>query len=148
MTGAEAQAVLLGIAGQCPNTGGDAVYRARSLYQLQHPEMRWEDGVLCEPAARNVMWGALPVQATVSRLKVWPNPTKGMLFLEIPSACGVELRLQVLDMLGRTVKNIALETDSSPASIPLKGMNGGIYFLKLFCQGQLIGSEKIILSNN
>ena len=147
MTGAEAQAVLLGIAGQCPNTGGDAVYRARSLYQLQHPEMRWEDGVLCEPAARNVMWGALPVQATVSRLKVWPNPASGIFFIELPASETDDITLEIFDSRGLIYDTKAIWKSDHLAQFDLSHFPAGVYFLRVKCKQRVLGLERLILSN-
>lgn len=73
------------------------------------------------------------------KLKVYPNPSSGLLFTELPYTHKVLLR----DILGRTV--IQQEEPAFRQVLDLTGLVNGIYFAEVATQGQHI-NRKIILT--
>lgn len=61
---------------------------------------------------------------TTGSLKVYPNPTKGQIKIELSSPTTVE----VIDIQGRTI--LQQQTDSCVVFIDLKGTQSGVYFVK------------------
>ena len=61
---------------------------------------------------------------TTGSLKVYPNPTKGQIKIELSSPSTVE----VIDIQGRTI--LQQQTDSCVVIIDLKGTQSGVYFVK------------------
>ncbi len=75
-------------------------------------------------------------------IKVYPNPSKDILNVSIPSYSG-ELKLSLFDVNGREVLSNS-ENFSVEKSVNLKGLQSGIYILKLEGEG-FSHSEKIVL---
>lgn len=63
-------------------------------------------------------------EPTTGSLKVYPNPTKGQIKIELSSPSTVE----VIDIQGRTI--LQKQTDSCVVIIDLKGSQNGVYFVK------------------
>src|SRR5690606_34241710 len=64
---------LLNIANQCPMVGGNAVYRARSLYSLIDDEVDFDDQLLCLQAG--IIVKSLMDNASLN-LQLVPNPAR------------------------------------------------------------------------
>lgn len=80
---------------------------------------------------------------TLFSLRVYPNPTTGNVYLEIPESENTrELFVYVYDVHGRLLINTRL-TDSQ---LDLSRLPGGIYFLRLSGSNTLSQTHKIILA--
>ena len=78
-----------------------------------------------------------------NEVKIYPNPSKGILNVSIPSYSG-ELKINLFDINGREVLSSS-ENFSIEKSINLKGLESGIYVLKLQGNDGLSYTEKIVL---
>lgn len=79
----------------------------------------------------------------VNFIKIFPNPTKGVVNISIPNYSG-NLNVTVFDVNGRSV--FSNNTDfSSERSLDLQGLQSGFYIIKLNGENGLSHSEKIIL---
>jgi hypothetical protein len=78
-------------------------------------------------------------------LNFYPNPSKGILNIEIKNNPSKNNSMFIYDITGKIVKQLSFENSStSLENINLKDLNPGVYFLKLKL-GEKILSKKIIL---
>lgn len=76
-------------------------------------------------------------------VKVYPNPTTGLVYLEIPDSEKTnDLSIKVYDLHGRLVLN----TSFNQTSLDMSRLPGGIYFLRLSGRSNLSHTHKIILA--
>jgi hypothetical protein len=71
-------------------------------------------------------------------LKIYPNPTNGILNLEVENGS----RIKVINVLGELVKEEELK--SIKQDIDISNLKNGIYFLQVFDKESLIGITKIV----
>ncbi len=123
---------LLAIAGQCPNTGGQAVIRARALYNIFIPQHF--DNSACSNQGLQLATPDLNASIEAGLAFIKPNPSGGIIELIIPSTTieqgydGWLLR----DLTGRTLLSsqrylpVANQTKIDASHLPK-----GVYFLTL-----------------
>lgn len=76
-------------------------------------------------------------------LSVYPNPTKGNLFVQADNAEG--LNVKIIDMLGNEV--YVGKMGSAATKIDVSQFKNGIYFVKLNSNSKAIVTKKIIVNN-
>ena len=66
-------------------------------------------------------------------LKTWPNPVTDILFLQVVSELQTDLVVETYDILGRLHRVHKFESplQKDPHSIDMRGMESGIYILKI-----------------
>lgn len=74
-------------------------------------------------------------------LKIYPNPTDGVIFLSFSGAIAEDAKIEIFDIAGKMImaKNI------SDSYIDLSAFNRGIYFLKVSIYNNII-TKKVILN--
>ncbi len=83
-----------------------------------------------------------------SRFSVRPNPTTGMLFLDVQFEQSVELQAEVINLLGQRVwASTGGETTSLTEAIDLGNAPNGIYMLRVVANGQ-ISTRKIVKNSS
>ena len=75
---------------------------------------------------------------------VYPNPSTGMLYLEMPNSKGTD-EVILFDLNGRIAFHQILEPSNNLSEINLNELKGGIYFLKLTRNGEILKQEKLVL---
>ncbi|RAK64047.1 FG-GAP-like repeat-containing protein [Hymenobacter edaphi] len=66
--------------------------------------------------------------ASASALSFWPNPAKGWVRLRVPKASS---EVQLLDQLGRRALTVPVSPGASEVTLPLQGLRGGLYTLRV-----------------
>jgi len=118
-----AQLALLDTLGTlCPNTNGDAVFRAQVLYNRF---VEKEFFPVCNGARGGAGERSEKDAQAVSSFSVYPNPTTGIATIAGLDATGY--RVDILDISGHKVAYLTL-TDNS---LDLTGFSSGIYFVRL-----------------
>lgn len=141
-------AEVLSLAKQCPLTGGSIVYAARNLYNsLAEDNLNFENA--CEdvkPMARGVnVKGGSGQRLTVSGISVYPNPTKGYVFITLPTTEKACWQITATDVIGNVVTEKRVKQSVSKTFVELKG-NTGIYFVKILnCTTGTLEVKKVIL---
>ncbi|NUQ26870.1 MAG: T9SS type A sorting domain-containing protein, partial [Saprospiraceae bacterium] len=128
------------IAEQCLYSGGRPVYKARHLLHLPYPDsLRVDPGcfqALAEAEATNIA-ATEKERRTVATSplpldwKVYPNPARNVLQIEIVNATPVTIAL--LDMHGRVL--LTQQAEEAPLgqnlTFDISGLNSGMYLLEL-----------------
>lgn len=111
---------LLAIAMQCPYSGGEAVYRARTA--ITDLGLAYNDSDLCFPAQpRNDALTQIQ-----SRIKATPNPTSGLIALSgLKDGSSYDLRL--MDVTGRILESWSGIASSTELDLSIR--TNGLYFL-------------------
>jgi len=113
--------------GYCPYglaSFGSYVYVAASLCGLQ----------IYENLLLGVKESRLPLSANRRPLEIYPNPAKSYLAIRLPLTANRQSAsggLKIFDVSGKSIKEVVTPADKSEMKIPLKGMNPGIYFLRI-----------------
>ncbi|MFZ1694321.1 MAG: hypothetical protein WAT74_14070 [Flavobacteriales bacterium] len=138
-TPAQAEA-LLAVADQCPLSGGNAVFRARSLYSLIDDAHDYDDAALCLQQGlitKRKPVGAEPLCALV------PNPTKDQAVLVLNAALNDPAWLVMVNALGAEVFRTLIPADQPRTELGLAGLASGIYHYTLVGAQSTIGSGKL-----
>ena len=138
---------LQAIVWQCPKMGGNAVYRARSLYGLAVDTV-FNDWLLCAPPQQmeqdNQNVGITTLADNQSVL--FPNPATKDVTLNITNSPSAN-RLVIMDMSGKTVMSKYLSNKMSKFNFSVANIPVGIYIVELR-NGQLkIHAEKLVISH-
>ncbi|HMQ50317.1 MAG TPA: hypothetical protein PKA00_22970, partial [Saprospiraceae bacterium] len=88
------------IASQCPQAGGDAVFKARSLYRLIDPLAQFDNNLLCgvSHALTQPKQDKVEIPQTY---RLYPNPARDAVVLERLQALEQEVAVSVYDLYGR-----------------------------------------------
>jgi hypothetical protein len=79
-------------------------------------------------------------------VKVYPNPFKEILNLEIDTKSTLPTEVKIFDIIGVQKQIIHLEDTSNRGKIyiQIRDLNEGIYFLNIYSDGKLLDTKKII----
>jgi hypothetical protein len=78
-----------------------------------------------------------------SLLSVSPNPTSGWLQISLPTGNTLEA-VRVMDMAGKTVRNLELSAAAANTEIDLSGLPKGIYALQARAEGQVFVKKVVV----
>jgi hypothetical protein len=90
-------------------------------------------GALVGSGCDTIAVGSEQVAVSRQRIRVFPNPTNGVLNVEIPQNA-VSLQYKIHDVLGRNMQSGALQNQ-----ISLKTLNNGIYYLHIYNENNGVG---------
>ncbi|MCO6492508.1 MAG: T9SS type A sorting domain-containing protein, partial [Phaeodactylibacter sp.] len=132
------------LANQCPLSGGDAVFKARSLYSLIDPSVKYEDEERCasEPEEKPA-----PVQEAeiAASFQLIPNPAKDELNVKLAAPVESNTWFIVQDMQGRIHLKKDLNSGGTMYNIDTSQFPSGIYYCTIKNQGTIHKSEKLII---
>ncbi len=122
------------IAEQCSVSGGEAVFKARGLYALVNPNIKYNDHLTC--LQHGILYKKSQSKPLSNSFKLFPNPTGNSFtfyFLnEDPNSL-----LNIFDEFGRIVKTVNIGLHRSSIVIDVSIFNPGIYHVE-FIQGNSI----------
>jgi len=129
------------IANGCPDEDVLALYEARSLISLK-------DGVLHNYNDEGVCTYINPrsSKSKVDNIKVYPNPTSGLLTLEVNDETKGNLTIDVyaIDGVYKFKKSVAVVKDY--VALNLSTFQNGMYILKFAIDGNFVSSQKIVVA--
>ncbi len=135
---------IANIAGQCPFTGGDAVYLARSLYELKE-EGDFDDEALCaEVEGRSVAAPGQPFKLTSPGVLIFPNPGKQQLNFAFPRDEGY-MSIEFIDLAGHSCKKIALPVGVESFVADVSDLKGGMYFCQINRANDIPLVQKVVI---
>jgi hypothetical protein len=136
----ETQLVSLGnIAALCPLSDGEAVLKARAMLQLvQGSPLNFNDAANCvggERSGRHLM---------VQSIRVYPNPTNGLVTIEYQAANSENIQFLLFNTLGQVVSSVTLPQGQTNIQLPLGDLSEGVYWYT--CPGLQNTSGKLVIS--
>ena len=85
--------------------------------------------------------------ANEGAIRIFPNPTEGMLNISCSLAETAGVVLTLTDVSGRTVLTQDLYAGTDTWNVDLTAQKNGIYFVHLFQAGQLLETQKVFLNH-
>lgn len=89
------------------------------------------------------VWGGLDKSQNASRVKIYPNPGKGLYTLELLTVSNDSYELAVFDFQGKRLLRGSVD-GQNPSSLDLTGFPDGMYFYILTENGTVVNSGKLI----
>jgi hypothetical protein len=136
------------IAEQCPVSGGNAVYAARSFMQQVSRDslLFWEDYDRCLLAGFDVRKtdGEEIADLINAYIKVYPNPAAHFVNIEYKKEGQGCIHIILSSLTGQVVKSEDL-CDTNLKVLEVSNLGTGVYYLRIFEEGQLIHQEKLII---
>jgi hypothetical protein len=77
--------------------------------------------------------GIAPV--TAKTIKLYPNPTNGNLFVNLPENNGNAVTISITNMIGSVIQVKKVDNPSDQVRLDLSGLGKGIYFIKVTGNG-------------
>jgi hypothetical protein len=125
---------------QCPYSGGEAVYRARAIYEYLNGATDFPED--CAPIAPRTQANTT---LTVSTAVIYPNPASDYVLLRLPEHLYNEtFDLEVMNAQGMIVLS---KTVNAIEQINIEGLSAGLYTFSIRnkANNALITVEKIVL---
>ncbi len=66
-----------------------------------------------------------------TEVRVYPNPTSGQVYVNLPNGATQEVMVQVMDASGRVVRTAPLSNNQNAVEFDLSGMASGLYLVRL-----------------
>jgi len=76
-------------------------------------------------------------------IRLFPNPTKGSIQMEISTYLDEKLSIRVDNIYGQEVKSVSFD-NTGKTSIDLEGLPSGIYTLSIYKGSELLSTQKIV----
>lgn len=138
---------LTNITDQCPASGGNAVFKARSLLALAtETELGYDDDANCGPSLLiGGNPGAVSMEPSSSNVQMYPNPGKDLLTLKWQDILGTEGQASLKDLTGRTVMVQAVDLEAGSIVLDLTRLQAGIYICEIQVDNKPVFAEKYVL---
>ena len=78
---------------------------------------------------------------------LYPNPSKGSLYIQAPASLKGKHKVYVKDLLGRTIKEVTTLTDDQQLLLSTQDWKEGIYLIEVATENELSWSQKIVVQN-
>jgi len=91
------------------------------------------------------------VEEEAVQLSVFPNPARTQTTINYKLPESADVLIELFDIQGKRISEIARATQASGSyshslDIAKAGLSGGIYFIQLMIDGEVIGTEKLIVN--
>ena len=136
---------LLAVANQCPLSGGDGVFKARSLYSLVDPLVKYDDGALCAPAPEARPQQPAPAASVAKDFQIIPNPAKDELTVRLHKPLKKDTRFVVYDIRGELHLEKQLEAGEYIFYCNTSRLSTGIYYCKIESKESVYKTQKLII---
>ena len=87
---------------------------------------------------------------TTSKLSIYPNPTNGQAVITLEHLADMNVEVKLVNMLGAEVRNLFEGEIASNYyvldKVDLSALETGIYFVKVVANGNIVTTDKLILS--
>lgn len=131
---------LFYIANQCPMVGGNAVYKARSLYRLINDTIVFDDQQLC--LVHGIIVKNLKPQ-DANFVGVKPNPTRGQATLVLVEELNAPAVFILFNIIGTEVMRYALPVETVRFEFSTTTLSPALYYYQVRGPSGLIGDGKL-----
>ena len=123
---------------QCPSIGGEAVVKARILYELVNDHIFYDDDELC------ILQGVSSRMAKPNKIRefdLFPNPSNSLVTLNYKIDKGDKGLLKIIDQLGRPIFTGNLTDENNQLIFDCSNYNQGLYIYQIIINGELQSSK-------
>lgn len=129
------------IAGLCPLSGGEVVFRARALLSLVQEDLAiYDDGVACVQERSQ-----MASNTGTEYFKIYPTPTSDIIVLSYNFSDLSDKNLLVFNTLGQLVKEVTLSEKSGSRQISVADLKDGIYWYAVTGLNKEASSGEILI---
>jgi hypothetical protein len=138
------QRTVTDIANQCPKVGGDAVFKARTLYQMIESKLFIDDDKNCEQMTSlvNNDIETIKANAPTKDFGVYPNPAKDFIQLETKN-----LTENGEWLIANSLGKVVIRYQNARVNADIKDLPTGIYIVSYRYEGVEQYKSKFIKSN-
>ncbi len=79
-----------------------------------------------------------------NKLVLYPNPTNGILIVELPSPAGLDMSLQIVSITGQRLLSKKAESGNAIQSIEVSGLPQGMYLFQAVSDGRVLSVNKFV----
>lgn len=126
--------LLESIAYTTPYLGGDAVYTARAMLDIDPDDL----GVAYRQAA--------PVVDGISKIVIHPNPSSGKLTLTFDTPSDKNCIFECYDIQAKLLKSGMLNAFETTHEVDLSELSAGLYFVRVLQEDEVLLNEKLIMT--
>ena len=80
-------------------------------------------------------------------LNLYPNPSKGLVTLQLNQKTGQDCKLRLSNIIGQEVRTVALKPELSETGLDLRDLPTGMYFYSLVVDGKVVSTKRLVLQN-
>jgi hypothetical protein len=143
--------VLKNIIRICPQAGGNAVYKARAIYEMINDSVEYNDSLVCQ----EVGYYRIAMQEIIEQIKIpnLPIKNKNFEFTIFPNPIKSELNvvfnknttgtIKITDALGKLVYVGTISSGVLNYTLDLKHISTGIYYIH-FSNNEVLVNKKFI----
>jgi hypothetical protein len=141
----EAQITSLSdIAHQCPMAGGDAVFRARSMFALVSDELFYDDRVLCNMQGVAIRKPA-PLTETGIKVQLIPNPATDKVTISYNLPDDENYNFALYTLTGQLVKSFNIKGGISSYTFGTRELLPAVYQYKLSNATHVVENGKLVI---
>lgn len=132
---------LWSIANQCPLSGGDAVFKARSAYRLIDPLVAFDDDALCGQAQPL----AIPTEKETLSFALYPNPAKDIVVVQFSETLKSNAEIVLMDAQGKAILQMKAEPGQQSLLLDTSTLSPGLYFCEVKGTTTTSNTEKLVI---
>lgn len=133
-----------GIAMMCPVLGGLAVFMARAMQASYLGTVYYDDIALC--AKQDIAYLTTRGGPKVDTPTILPNPNNGYANIVLPEALTSELKVEIIDLTGKTVLSVTVAAGTKSQFFDLTGIPNGTYLYRTVGNTGNVTNGKLILA--
>ncbi len=134
---------ILPIAQQCPDQGGQSVFRARHFVAMINDTIEYDDAAVC--LSQGILRTANFKNTQQPCLIVLPNPARDEVEVLLINYREAEFNLNIIDLEGKNMFNSVLKNGTSNNQINTEMLAPGVYIVKAIQQGEVICRTKLVI---
>jgi hypothetical protein len=134
------------LANECPYIAGNATYKARDIMQLYGIAKTYDDRALCNSQGVYRHAGRPNAgSAPLITMNVYPNPTSGVITIDISDVKIESIVVEVYDVTAQLVLQQKVKLLDGIGSIDFSNLSASVYNLKILqTNGQQIGTHRLV----
>ena len=121
------------------------MFKARSLYSLIDPLVKYDDETLCAPAPEARPEQPDPMTSVAKNFQIIPNPAKDELTVRLHEPLKKDTRFVVYDIRGQIHLERQLEVGESIFYCNTSQLPTGIYYCKIESQDPAYETRKLVI---
>ena len=132
---------------QCPLLGGDAVYRARVLYQLKEYRNFEAEDLCSEMARASALAKPIGVKSDQTQeIMLFPNPANDKLFIQFNQGLVEHIgEINVFTLDGKLSHSEVLNEMDDISEMDISTLKNGIYYAKVRVNGGTLKTIKLVI---
>jgi hypothetical protein len=131
---------LTGIANLTPWEGGDAVFIARFMLDIDENQLT-SDFAKAPAAMPNNM------ESRANMAKLYPNPAQDEVMIAFEKATDAEGVLEIYGFTGSVIQSQSLASGYQFISVSVKDLKPGIYFYRILLNNEVVAKDKLLIVN-